>query len=75
MRREWWRWESDRYWRASSTPGHRQAGANTRQDPAQAPEFEAILMRTSEPIDLFMRWSNYERLHMSLDYERLETPP
>jgi putative transposase len=38
------------------------------------PEFEAILMRTSEPIDLFMKWYNYERPHMSLDYDRLETP-
>lgn len=38
------------------------------------PEFEAILMRTSEPIDLFMRWYNYERPHMSLDYDNLETP-
>lgn len=38
------------------------------------PEFEAILMRTSESIDLFMRWYNYERPHMSLDYDNLETP-
>ena len=38
------------------------------------PEFEAILMRTSDPIDLFMQWYNYERPHMSLDYDRLETP-
>ena len=37
-------------------------------------EFEAILMRTSEPIDLFMKWYNYERPHMSLDYDNLETP-
>ena len=37
------------------------------------PEFETIL-RTSEPIDLFMKWYNYERPHMSLDYDRLETP-
>ena len=38
------------------------------------PEFEAILMRTSEPSDLFMKWYNYERPHMSLDYDNLETP-
>ena len=38
------------------------------------PEFEAILIRTSEPIDLFMKWYNYERPHMSFDYDRLETP-
>ena len=38
------------------------------------PEFEVILIRTSEPIDLFMKWYNYERPHMSLDYDNLETP-
>ena len=38
------------------------------------PEFEAIMMRTSDPIDLFMKWYNYERPHMSLDYKNLETP-
>ena len=38
------------------------------------PEFEAILMRTSDPIDLFIKWYNYERPHMSLDYDNLETP-
>ena len=37
-------------------------------------EFEAILMRTSEPIDLFIKWYNYERPHMSLDYDKRETP-
>ena len=38
------------------------------------PEFEAILMRTSEPIDLFMKWYNYDRPHRSLDFDKLETP-
>ena len=38
------------------------------------PEFEAILMRTSDPVDLFMKWYNYERPHMSLDFDKLETP-
>ena len=38
------------------------------------PEFESILMRTSDPMDLFMKWYNYERPHMSLDYDNLETP-
>ncbi|MCE2508452.1 MAG: integrase core domain-containing protein [Nitrosopumilaceae archaeon] len=38
------------------------------------PEFEAILMRTSEPIDLFMKWYNYDRPHRSLDFDNLETP-
>ena len=38
------------------------------------PEFEAILMRTSEPIDLFMKWYNYDRPHRSLNFDKLETP-
>ena len=38
------------------------------------PEFESILMRTSDPIDLFMKWYNYERPHMSLRYGERETP-
>ena len=38
------------------------------------PKFESILMRTSDPIDLFMKWYNYERPHMSPDYDNLETP-
>ena len=38
------------------------------------PEFEAILMRTSDPIDLFMKWYNYDRPHRSLDFDKLETP-
>ncbi|MCE2498704.1 MAG: transposase [Nitrosopumilaceae archaeon] len=35
-------------------------------------EFESIMMRKSDPIDLFMRWYNYDRPHMSL--EDGETP-
>ena len=35
-------------------------------------EFEAIMMRKSDPMDLFMRWYNYDRPHMSL--EDGETP-
>ena len=38
------------------------------------PEFEAILMRTSDPVDLFTKWYNYERPHMSLRYGKRETP-
>ncbi len=30
------------------------------------PEFEAIMMRKSDPADLFMEWYNHRRLHMSL---------
>ena len=37
------------------------------------PEFEAILMRKSNPIDLFMQWYNYDRLHMSLNRDWRET--
>ena len=38
------------------------------------PEFEAILMRKSDPIDLFMQWCNYDRPHMSLNKDEQETP-
>ena len=38
------------------------------------PNFEAIMMRKSNPIDLFMDWYNDQRPHMSLDFENLETP-
>ncbi len=34
------------------------------------PEFEAIMQRVSDPVDLFMQWYNYERPHMSLDGSR-----
>ena len=37
-------------------------------------EFEEILMRKSDPIDLFMQWYNHDRPHMSLDWENRETP-
>ena len=37
-------------------------------------EFEEIMMRKSDPIDLFMKWYNYDRPHMSLDWDNLETP-
>ena len=30
-------------------------------------EFEAIMMRKSDPMDLFMQWYNYRRTHMSLN--------
>ena len=30
-------------------------------------EFESIMMRKSDPMDLFMRWYNYDRPHMSLN--------
>ena len=38
------------------------------------PEFEAILMRKSDPIDLLMQWYNYDRPHMSLNRDERETP-
>ena len=38
------------------------------------PEFEAILMRKSDPIDLFMQWYNHGRPHMSLNRDERETP-
>ena len=38
------------------------------------PEFEAIMMRKSDPIDLFMQWYNYDRPHRSLNWAELETP-
>ena len=31
-------------------------------------------MWKSDPTDLFMKWCNYERLHMSLRYGERETP-
>ena len=37
-------------------------------------EFEAIMMRKSDPIDLFMQWYNYDRPHRSLNWAELETP-
>jgi len=37
-------------------------------------EFEAIMMRKSDPVDLFMTWYNHDRPHMSLDWENQETP-
>lgn len=76
MRRGWWRWASGRYWHASSTPPPDQRKLERIHGEIQRklPEFEAILMRTSEPIDLFMRWYNYKRPHMSLDYDNFETP-
>ena len=37
-------------------------------------EFEGIMMRKSDPIDLFMQWYNHDRPHMSLDWENRETP-
>ncbi len=30
------------------------------------PRFAAIMQRTSDPVDLFMKWYNYDRPHMSL---------
>ena len=30
------------------------------------PEFEAIMMRKSDPVNLFMEWCNHRRLYMSL---------
>ena len=36
-------------------------------------EFEEIMMRKSDPIDLFMQWYNHDRPHMSLDWENQET--
>ena len=38
------------------------------------PEFEAMLMRRSDPIDLFMQWYNHGRPHMSLNRDERETP-
>ena len=37
-------------------------------------EFEEIMMRKSDPMDLFMEWYNHRRPHMSLDLKNLETP-
>ena len=39
------------------------------------PEFEAIMMRKSDPADLLMEWCNHGRSHMSLDVDgENETP-
>ena len=38
------------------------------------PEFEAALMRKSDPTDLFTKRYNYERPHMSLRHSERETP-
>ena len=39
------------------------------------PEFEAIMMRKSDPVDLFMEWYNYRRPHMSLGVDGQEETP
>lgn len=36
------------------------------------PEFEAILVRTSDPIDRFMKWYSCERPHVSLNHDERE---
>ena len=36
------------------------------------PKFEAIMMRVGDLIDLFMQWYNYDRAHMSLDWNNQE---
>ena len=36
------------------------------------PEFEAIMMRKSDPVDLFMEWYDHRRLHMSLGVDGQE---
>ncbi len=38
------------------------------------PQFESIMQRVNNPIDLFMRWYHMDRVHMSLDTENRETP-
>ena len=38
------------------------------------PELEAIMVRKSDPVDLFMRWYNHERPHMSLGRSGEKTP-
>ena len=39
------------------------------------PEFEAIMMRKSDPVNLFMGWYSHRRLHMSLGVDgESETP-
>ena len=37
------------------------------------PEFEAVMMRKSDPIDLFMQWHNYDWPHKLLNWAELET--
>jgi len=37
-------------------------------------EVEEIMMRKSEPIDLFMDWYNYKRPHQSLDSTNRKDP-
>ncbi len=36
-------------------------------------EFEEIMMRKSDPIDLFMQWYNHDRPHRSPDWDNQET--
>ena len=36
------------------------------------PKFEAIMMRVGDLVDLFMQWYNYDRAHMSLDWNNQE---
>ena len=39
------------------------------------PESEAIMMRKSDPVDLFMEWYNHRRPHMSIGVDgENETP-
>ena len=51
------------------------AGEAARGDPAQLPEFEAIMMYKSDPVDLFMEWYNHRRPHMSLGVDGQEETP
>ena len=39
------------------------------------PEFEAIMMHKSDPVDLFMEWYNHRRPHMSLGVDGQEETP
>ena len=38
------------------------------------PCFEQIMQRVSDPVDLFMKWYNYDRPHMSLGDDGYEKP-
>ena len=42
------------------------AGQKTAYPSHKLPEFEAIMMRKSDPVDLFMEWYNHRRPHMYL---------
>ena len=55
MRRGWWIWAYGRYGARQAPPTNGELERIHGEIQRKLPEFEAILMQTSEPIDLFMK--------------------